>query len=573
MLGINKSAKSKLGAGLGVIVVLVILLGAFSMFTLSKTSAITERIYSKNLTGLQSISNLSVQINSIRGAVIGLQGALMFSKPDLVQSLKEDIKQTQKEIHASWDTYYPRLTTTKKERQAAQEFMARFNTFEPKIQKLFEIVDKGFVISIRNFYFEKMRGDFLALINKLSALKDIQSASAAGSYADGMAAAHQDRRIILAIVVAAVVLTMLLAYFLIRMITRPLGRARQLVESIGAGRLDNTVDNPFKDEFGAMLNALLHMQQQLAGIVNNVRNHADSVNMGSKEIASGNDELSSRTQEQAANLEQTAASMEEMTSTVKQNADNATQADHLTRSVRTQATKGGEVVGRAVGAMKEIDESSRKITDIIKLIDDIAFQTNLLALNASVEAARAGEQGRGFAVVASEVRNLAGRSAEAAKDIKALVEDSATKVKAGSEQVELSGRTLEEIIESINKVSDIVSEIATASGEQSSGIDQVSLAVQQMDNTTQQNAALVEQSAAASRSLEEQAEALRREVAFFKLSEHDDDNADESMPLALSSSAGSGLAANATPSEDEAAAANNGDQAVCASYEEEWAGA
>ena len=233
-------------------------------------------------------------------------------------------------------------------------------------------------------------------------------------------------------------------------------------------------------------------------------------------VRKGNISLSQRTEEQASSLEETASSMEEMTSTVKQTADNAGQANQLAIAARSQAEKGGAVVGKAVGAMSAINASSRKIADIIGVIDEIAFQTNLLALNAAVEAARAGEQGRGFAVVASEVRNLAGRSATAAKEIKALIQDSVGKVEEGSKLVDQSGQTLEEIVQAVKKVTDIVAEIAAASQEQSTGIEQVNKAVMQMDEVTQQNAALVEQAAAAAEAIVEQTQALSQQVAVYR---------------------------------------------------------
>ncbi|MEO7073358.1 MAG: methyl-accepting chemotaxis protein, partial [Rhodanobacter sp.] len=236
-------------------------------------------------------------------------------------------------------------------------------------------------------------------------------------------------------------------------------------------------------------------------------------------IARGNDDLSQRTQEQASSLEETASSMEEMTSTVKQNAENASHANQLARGARQQAERGGEVAGKAILAMGEIDISSRKIGDIVGLIQEIAFQTNLLALNAAVEAARAGEQGRGFAVVATEVRSLAQRSANAAKEIKTLIHDSEDKVRSGSELVNQSGKALAEIVDSIKKVTDIVAEIAAASQEQSAGIDQVNNAVMQMDEMTQQNAALVEEASAAARAMQEQAAELNAQVGFFQLSD------------------------------------------------------
>jgi methyl-accepting chemotaxis protein len=257
------------------------------------------------------------------------------------------------------------------------------------------------------------------------------------------------------------------------------------------------------------------MDAKLSEIVGSVRTASEQVGSAAGQIAQGNDDLSQRTQEQASALEQTAASMEEMTSTVKQNADNARQAKQLAEGARAHAERGGQVVSEAVGAMQEINASSRQIADIIGVIDGIAFQTNLLALNAAVEAARAGEQGRGFAVVATEVRSLAQRSATAAKEIKELIGGSVEKVRAGSELVDASGSVLKDILESVKKVSDIVAEIAAASEEQAAGIEQVNNAVVQMDSTTQQNAALVEEAAAASKAMQMQAQELVAQISYF----------------------------------------------------------
>jgi methyl-accepting chemotaxis protein len=333
----------------------------------------------------------------------------------------------------------------------------------------------------------------------------------------------QQREALIALLVFAAIciaLAIVFAWVITRSITRPVRYAVGVVEDVANGNLRREIKVSGKDEIGQLLAAMSAQRERLAALVSSLRQLSENVHTGAREIASGNDELSTRTQEQAANLEETAASMEQMTATVKQNADNATEADQLSRKVRTRASEGNDVVKNAVDAMDEINASSRRISEIVGLIDDIAFQTNLLALNASVEAARAGEQGRGFAVVASEVRNLASRSAAAAKDIKTLVEDSANKVADGSKQVALSGTVLSEIVESINKVGDIISEIAAAGNEQAHGIDQVNIAVSQMDTMTQQNASLVEESAAASLSLEEQAAVLQRQIAFFKLPDH-----------------------------------------------------
>jgi methyl-accepting chemotaxis protein len=302
-----------------------------------------------------------------------------------------------------------------------------------------------------------------------------------------------------------------------RTITRPIGQALEVAQAVAGGDLRMQVQPRGRDEIGQLLQAIRDMQAGLVRVVAEVRQGSESVATASAQIAQGNNDLSARTEEQASALEETAASMEELASTVRQNAENARQGNQLAMKASAVAADGGAVVGQVVETMKGINDSSRRIADIIQVIEAIAFQTNILALNAAVEAARAGEQGRGFAVVASEVRSLAGRSAEAAKEIKALIDTSVARVEQGSTLVDKAGATMTEVVASIRRVTDIVGEISAASAEQSAGVGQVGEAITQMDQATQQNAALVEESAAAAESLKVQAQHLVQAVAVFKL--------------------------------------------------------
>ncbi|RJG11249.1 methyl-accepting chemotaxis protein [Massilia cavernae] len=322
---------------------------------------------------------------------------------------------------------------------------------------------------------------------------------------------------LIALGAAAIVLGSVLAWLLSRSITRPLAKAVTLAQTVANGDLRTQIEPGSRDEVGQLLAALRRMNDSLLKTVMEVQTGTGMITTASQEIAAGNLDLSARTEQQAGSLEETASSMEELTSTVKQNADNARQANALAVSASEVAVKGGVVVSEVVNTMSSINQSSRKIVDIIGVIDGIAFQTNILALNAAVEAARAGEQGRGFAVVAAEVRNLAQRSAAAAKEIKTLINDSVEKVDAGGKLVDQAGATMAEIVASITRVTDIMSEIASASIEQTSGIEQINQAISQMDEVTQQNAALVEEAAAAAGSLQEQAAALAEVVSVFKV--------------------------------------------------------
>jgi methyl-accepting chemotaxis protein len=331
------------------------------------------------------------------------------------------------------------------------------------------------------------------------------------------------RNVLYSMILAGVVLTLVLgvvSFFVVRTIWQQLGGepeyAREIAAAVAAGDLSMQIEMDSNDS-SSLLSALKEMQDRLQNMVSDIKISAETIKVASAEIASGNADLSSRTESQASSLEETASSMEALTDTVKQNADNARQANQMVESASGVAVKGGEVVSQVVATMTDINQSSKKIVDIISVIDGIAFQTNILALNAAVEAARAGEQGRGFAVVATEVRNLAQRSAAAAKEIKTLIGDSVDKVHAGSQLVDQAGQTMDEIVASVKRVSDIMTEITAASQEQSAGIQEIGQAIGQMDEMTQQNSALVEQAAAAAESLEEQADLLTKSLDVFKL--------------------------------------------------------
>ena len=320
-------------------------------------------------------------------------------------------------------------------------------------------------------------------------------------------------------VVAVILLAATIAWLTARTLTRPIASAVSVAETLARGDLTQRIEVRSTDELGQLIASLKRTVERLNGIVREIKTSSDAVGLAAQEIAQGHADLSTRTEQQASSLEETAAAMEQMTATVSQNAENARKASQVATGASEVASRGGEAVGAVVSTMTGISESSKKIADIIGVIDGIAFQTNILALNAAVEAARAGEQGRGFAVVASEVRNLAQRSAGAAKEIRQLISDSVGRIEAGSKQVKAAGETMAEIVASVRRVTELIAEISAASQEQSQSLSQVSDTVQQLEKVTQQNAAMVEEATAASASLEEQATVLTRAVGSFKLAE------------------------------------------------------
>ncbi|MFP3744334.1 methyl-accepting chemotaxis protein [Achromobacter sp. SIMBA_011] len=411
--------------------------------------------------------------------------------------------------------------TTDIGRAAEGQLLASFNGFAEGLQAMLGALDRGDNAEYLNLKNTKTAAASGAFSKQLT-----EFATAITTYSEERVAASRSEGAVMAYVYLALVLVILAVslgafLFMNRVVLRPLRAVGESFDRIAGGDLTTRVEVQSTNEIGALMAAVKRMQESLARTVSTVRRGVDEINVGSREISAGNTDLSSRTEEQAASLEETAASMEELASTVKQNADNARQANQLAASASDVAERGGSAVAEVVNTMQGISASSRKISEIVSVIDGIAFQTNILALNAAVEAARAGEQGKGFAVVAGEVRSLAQRSAQAAKEIKGLIEDSVSKVGAGSQQVERAGATMQEIVASVKRVTDIMGEISAASEEQSSGIDQVNRAVSQMDEVTQQNAALVEEAAAAAGSLQEQAQRLAEAVAVFKINAGD----------------------------------------------------
>ncbi|HSN20592.1 MAG TPA: methyl-accepting chemotaxis protein [Usitatibacter sp.] len=357
------------------------------------------------------------------------------------------------------------------------------------------------------------------MLAELDHLTDIQKKS--NQEATDAALAMGDRLAMTTYVVEAVVLViaLLLAWALTRSITTPLREAVNIARRVAAGDLTSQIVPKGRDEAAELLVALRDMNDGLARMVLQIRSGSESIAVGANQVAAGNQQLSSRTEEHASSLEETASTLEEFTTTVRQNAEHAKQASSLAGTASATAEKGGEVVSKVVTTMQEVSTSSKRISDIIGVIDGISFQTNILALNAAVEAARAGEQGRGFAVVASEVRNLAQRSAASAKEIRGLIEDSVGRVENGARLVEQAGKTMDELVDSVKRVAQIMTEIAAASHEQSSGIEQINRAITQMDNVVQMNASLVEEATAAATSMANQATGLARSVAQFRLEE------------------------------------------------------
>jgi methyl-accepting chemotaxis protein len=411
---------------------------------------------------------------------------------------------------------------TKQEKEALAAFAEAYKQYTESRPRWLQLYGEGKLEEAAEWRSKTILKTGGQMVRALESLVALQQKAGETAKAAAIDSADLVRWITAASVIFAVAVGVVSAALLSRSITVPLRRGLRATRQVADGDLTVEIHAHGKDEIAELMRSLKVMNDSLVNVVGQVRIGTDTIATVSGQIAAGNQDLAQRTEQQAASLEETAASMEELTSTVKQNADNARQADQLAQSAADVAVKGGAVVGQVVDTMASINQSSRKIVDIISVIDGIAFQTNILALNAAVEAARAGEQGLGFAVVASEVRSLAQRSAEAAKEIKALIGDSVDKVGAGTQLVGHAGRTMQEVVASIKRVTDIMGEIAAASQEQTRGIEQVNQAVVQMDKVTQQNAGLVEQASSAAQAMQEQANHLVQTVSVFKLGVDDE---------------------------------------------------
>jgi len=448
-----------------------------------------------------------------------LRNLFIMSDPDDMKAQYDVIGGSSKKTNANMERLEKAMTDDAGKAALAKLTEARAAYRAPR-DKVIELLKAGRSEEAKIALLIELRPRQVAYMERVEDLIKLQS-DAMNAAKDEMGATVSRIKTTIAVLLGlAFLAAVLLAWWIIRTTTRPINEAVSVVRAVAGGDLAIEFNAEGTNETAQLLKALHEMKTRLAAIVGEVRGNAESVATASAQIAQGNADLSSRTEQQASALQQTAASMEQLGATVKQNADNAQQANQLALGASTVAVQGGEVVGQVVDTMKGINDSSKKIVDIIGVIDGIAFQTNILALNAAVEAARAGEQGRGFAVVAGEVRSLAQRSAEAAKEIKSLISTSVERVEQGSALVDRAGATMQEVVSSIRRVNDIVAEISAASTEQSGGVAQVGQAVAQMDQATQQNAALVEESAAAAESLRTQAKHLIDSVAVFRLAGH-----------------------------------------------------
>jgi methyl-accepting chemotaxis protein len=531
----NMKVGMRLGLGFALVLVLMVILTVVGVVRMAQIQNRLDHVVSVN----NVVTRLVVDMrNNVSERVTSLRTLTLMTDPaDMEPELNRFKEQTGK-----YDALQAKLAEKFSIEASAEEkaLLAQVKDAEavamPAIAKASALYLANNAMDATRVMVKEIRPaqkKWLEALDQLGTLEDKQNNQ---TQVDAEAQFGSARNFMLVLLALAVGMGVAAATWITRGLLKQLGAepsyTSKIATSIAEGDLSIAIDTKSSDR-GSLLSEMKQMRNSLVDIVSQVRRGTQTITTASREIAAGNTDLSSRTELQASSLEKTASAMEELTSTVKQNADNAREANQLAATASDVARKGGEVVSQVVGTMGEINSSASKIADIIGVIDGIAFQTNILALNAAVEAARAGEQGRGFAVVASEVRNLAQRSAAAAKEIKTLIGDSVEKIGRGSKLVGQAGVTMDEVVDSVKRVTNIMSEIANASAEQSAGIEQVNLSIIEMDGMTQQNAALVEQAAAAFQSLQDQASELQRVVSIFKLAEGEEAAA-EAAPAAMS---------------------------------------
>jgi methyl-accepting chemotaxis protein len=530
----NMKVGTRLALGFALVLVLLVAVAVVGILRMAQIQDRLDHVVSVSnvSTGLviEMRNNVSDRLASLRVLTLMTDAADM--EPELAKFKEQTVKYT--EAQAKLTSIFAAHANDKEKTLLAQ-IKEHEATAMPAIARASELYLANNAMDATRVMIREVRPvqkKWTDALNQLASQEDKQNAQ---SKLDAEAAFSNARNFMLALLAIAVVMGAAAALVITRSLIKQLGGepdyTAKIAGSIAHGDLSIVIDTKASDK-GSLLVEMKEMRNSLVGIVQQVRRGTETIGTASREIAAGNIDLSSRTELQASSLEKTASAMEQLTSTVKQNADNAREANALAATASNVALKGGEVVSQVVGTMGEINTSASKIADIIGVIDGIAFQTNILALNAAVEAARAGEQGRGFAVVASEVRNLAQRSAAAAKEIKTLIGDSLDKVERGSKLVGQAGVTMDEVVSSVKRVTDIMSDIASASAEQSAGIAQVNTSIIEMDGMTQQNAALVEEAAAAAQSLQDQAAELARVVSIFKLEEGEQFQFDTPAPVA-----------------------------------------
>lgn len=510
----NMTIKSRLMIMIGILSFLLITVGGIGLFGIDQSNKGLRTVYEDRTVPAVDLGTINDHWQVIRlNAVVAANS----NDTEVAKARTADTVRRDAEIQKIWAAFM-QTTLTIEEAAFAETYMQNEKVYVESRNRTMQLASAGDFDGARANAMNDAGPKFATLHSSVFDLINLQARVASEEYTEAQSNFEMLFMVISVAAVTGVILAIVIGMMLIRAIVGSINEAVAVANAVASGDLTSRIETNSANETGRLMHALKKMNNNLADLVGKVRTGTDSIFNASGEIASGNSNLSQRTEEQASSLEETAASMEELTSTVRQNADNANQANQLASGASEVALKGGAVVGQVVQTMSEINESSRKIVDIISVIDGIAFQTNILALNAAVEAARAGEQGRGFAVVATEVRTLAQRSAAAAKEIKELINNSVSKVEDGTRLVDEAGVTMSEIVNAVKRVTDIMSEISAASHEQSTGIEQVNTAVTQMDGMTQQNAALVEEAAAAAESLQDQAQSLSQAVSLFKLS-------------------------------------------------------